>query len=161
VRDDRERAHPELIQADQVITDLEQKLAQARRELDRHRAKARTWEHNAGQAVDLANRELRKRQEAYAKLDILMREYRQIAMTLCDVLSDDARQPWADRIGPVTEAFLERLSEETGKLAPGGNGEDSDTKRADTVDGGLADRGAGGTGATPDRLRRDEQREPE
>jgi hypothetical protein len=97
-------------------------------------AQSQTWENNAGQAVALANRELRKRQEAYAKLDILMAEYRRLALALADIAVDVT----APGIQAVTEAFLARLSLETGKLAPGGSSEG-----ADAVGAGLDDGGAG------------------
>jgi hypothetical protein len=140
------------------LDNLSDALIAARLDIAQWRAQAKTWEDNAGQAVALANREQRKRQEAYAKLDILMREYRQLALALAgQALSADH-----DLVKAVTDAFLERLSLETGKLEtgklePGGSGEGSDAEgphaegphaegadRADAVDPGLADRGAGG-----------------
>jgi hypothetical protein len=119
---------------DSAPDDARAALMAARLDLAQWRAQSQTWENNAGQAVALANRELRKRQEAYAKLDILMAEYRRLALALADIAVDVT----APGIQAVTEAFLARLSLETGKLAPGGSSEG-----ADAVGAGLDDGGAG------------------
>lgn len=121
------------------LTELEYKLIAANRDIAQWRAQAKTWEDNAGQAVALANREQRKRQEAYAKLDILMREYRHLALALAEqALSADH-----DLVKAVTDAFLERLAHEIGRLEPGGSSEGAGTEGADAVGPGVDDRGAG------------------
>jgi hypothetical protein len=121
------------------LDELSAGLLAARAAENRWRAQAKTWEGNAGQAVALANREQRKRQEAYAKLDILMREYRHLALALAEqALSADH-----DLVKAVTDAFLERLAHEIDKLEPGGSSEGAGTEGADAVGPGLDDRGAG------------------
>jgi hypothetical protein len=116
--------------------DLEE-LSRALDKLEVTQAQLRGCEANTRKAVELANRELRKRQEAYAKLDILMAEYRYLAQALADLVMEADR----DQIETVTSAFLERLSLETSKLEPGDSG-----GQADAVGPGLA---AGGAGSSP------------
>lgn len=105
-------------------------------------------EANLRSAVDMANREHRKRTEAYAKLDILMREYRELAQRLAGALAWITGEPWqGDAIVTVTSAFLERLSLETSKLPAGDTSaatpQDSSTD-TDPVDPRLVDGRAGG-----------------
>jgi hypothetical protein len=122
-------------EAGRELNDARAALIAARLDTAQWRAQAKTWEDNAGQAVELANRELRKRQEAYAKLDILMGEYRRIALALAEVAGHGLV---ADDVAAITGRFLERLQREIGKLEAG-----SGSGSADAVDAGMAAGGAG------------------
>jgi hypothetical protein len=131
------------------LTELEELEGQllASRSLAAHwRAQARTWEDNAGQAVALANREQRKRHEAYAKLDILAAEFRALSFTLADAMRwITGTNEGADTIEAVTDRFLASLQRQTAKLEAGDSrdGNAGKTAAEAAVEPGLADRGAG------------------
>lgn len=132
-------------EAGRELDDARAALIAARLDTAQWRAQAKTWEDNAGQAVELANRELRKRQEAYAKLDILMGEYRRIALALAEITGRVAGHGLvADDVAAITGAFLERLSGETDRLPPGAS-----SVSEDAVDAGMASGGAGTPRAQP------------
>lgn len=120
------------------LDELSDALSAARRDIDHWRTQAKLNETNLRTAVDLANREQRKRWEAYAKLDILMAEYRRLALALAAALRQmSGYDPEGDAIETVTERLLASLQRETEKLESGGSNAGSDT-----VGPRLADRGA-------------------
>jgi phage shock protein A len=130
-------------EASRELADARAALIAARLDIAQWRAQARTWEDNAGQAVELANRELRKRQEAYAKLDIISGEFRQLAMILADVAAEyiapaAERRARHDHVTAVTQRWLASLQRQTAELEAGDSRDIEDT-----VEPGLADRGAG------------------